>query len=124
MPYFERFEFIFFAWFCVDSETLYYTGGICTNQNSLKLGIEIPISEIRQQTEYAQAISNDLFGLFSGIDEPTSPETVAAALPTVRTKLSMVLDFLFQAKSWCDLLEKTVNSYLAEAAKSGDKEQP
>ncbi|MGN0546561.1 MAG: hypothetical protein ACI4I3_04445 [Acutalibacteraceae bacterium] len=72
--------------------------------------------------EYAQAISNDLFGLVSGIDEPTQPETVAAALPTVRTKLSMLLDFLFQAKTWCDVLEKAVNLCRPEAAESGDKE--
>ena len=121
MPYFIGLSF--FAPLCVDNETLYYIGGICTNQNSLKFGFEIPINEIRQQTEYAQAISNDLFGLFSGIDEPTPPEAVIAALPTVRTKLSMLLDFLFQAKSWCDVLEKMANSFRPEAAESGDKER-
>ena len=41
--------------------------------------------------------------------EKIEPDDFEAFHETVRTKLSMMLDFLFQAKLWCDQLTKLIN---------------
>lgn len=60
---------------------------------------EIPLSEIEQQVDYARTVCSDLFRLFS----PEEPDTefLKSEYSSVRTRLSMMLDFLFQAKLWC-----------------------
>ena len=65
-------------------------------------GKEIPFSELRTQLDYARAISSDLDEVFS----PRMPQitNILNEYATVRTKLSMLQDFLFQAKLWCDTI--------------------
>ena len=65
---------------------------------------EIPLTELRRQLDYAQTISGDIFRIYSkSVPDCDSLITEYAA---VRTKLSMILDFLFQAKLWCDIIEE------------------
>ena len=61
---------------------------------------EIPIAEIEQQVDYARTVCSDLFRLFS----PEEPDTeiIRNEYDSVRTRLSMMLDFLIQAKLWCE----------------------
>ncbi len=68
------------------------------------LSIEVPISEIEQQVEYARTVCSDLFRLFSP-EEPNT-EFLTSEYGSVRTRLSMMLDFLFQAKLWCEAINK------------------
>lgn len=65
---------------------------------------EIPLSEIEQQLDYARTVCSDLFRLFS----PEEPDTeiLTSEYGSVRTRLSMILDFLFQAKLWCDVINE------------------
>jgi len=64
---------------------------------------EIPLSELRQQLKYARVVSSDLFKIFS----PEIPDIsgMLGEYQTIRSKLSMLLDFLFQADLWCDTLD-------------------
>lgn len=64
---------------------------------------EIPVGELRQQIEYARIISGDLFNLFSGKSEKNTAAVYECSV--IEKKLSMILDFLFQAGLWCDVLE-------------------
>lgn len=64
---------------------------------------EIPAGEIRQQLEYARVIGEDLFNLFA-VKSEEKPLRECEYSAT-ETKLSMLLDFLFQAKIWCEVLE-------------------
>ena len=63
---------------------------------------EIPISELGQQLDYARTISSDICKIFSC--STPSITKILNDYETVRTKLSMLEDFLFQAKLWCDML--------------------
>lgn len=70
--------------------------------------IEIPLSEIEQQVDYARTVCSDIFRLFS----PEEPDTefLTSEYGSIRTRLSMMLDFLFQAKLWCDAINReTIN---------------
>lgn len=69
---------------------------------------EIQISEIKQQVDYARTVCSDLFRLFS----PEEPDTdfLRTEYGSVRTRLSMMLDFLFQAGLWCDAINATINT--------------
>lgn len=67
-------------------------------------GTEIPVGELRQQIEYARIISGDLFNLFAGKSEKNAVR--AYEYSVIGKKLSMILDFLFQAGLWCDVLEE------------------
>ncbi len=73
------------------------------NKNYL-LQPEIPVSEIEQQVDYARTVCSDLFNLFS----PEEPDTefLVNEYGSVRTRLSMMLDFLVQAKLWCEAINK------------------
>lgn len=63
---------------------------------------EVSVSEIRQQLNYAQVICEDLFNSFaSGVPACCRKQNRG----DTATKLSMLLDFIFEAKSWCTLLE-------------------
>ena len=64
---------------------------------------EIPVGELRQQIEYARIISGDLVNLFSGKSEKNTAAVYECSV--IEKKLSMILDFLFQAGLWCDVLE-------------------
>lgn len=63
---------------------------------------EIPLAEIEQQVDYARTVCSDLFRLFS----PEEPDTefLKSEYGSVRTRISMMLDFLFQAKLWCNAI--------------------
>lgn len=61
---------------------------------------EIPVTEIRQQLEYAKVICEDLFNIFA----VKSKEKCLCGFAT-ETKLSMLLDFIHEAISWCTLLD-------------------
>ena len=63
---------------------------------------EVPLSEIEQQVDYARTVCSDLFRLFS----PEEPDTefLKSEYSSVRTRLSMMLDFLVQAKLWCNAI--------------------
>ena len=67
-------------------------------------GAEIPVGELRQQIDYARIISGDLFNLFAKKQECHS--LAAFDCSVIEKKLSMILDFLFQAGLWCDVLEE------------------
>lgn len=73
------------------------------SENNCVYENEIPVGELRQQLEYARVISGDLFNLFAAKDCDNNIKCCENAV--IETKLSMLLDFLFQAKSWCDVIE-------------------
>ena len=62
----------------------------------------LSIEELRQQIVYARTISGDLFNVFA-VKSSENP-LLACEYATIETKLSMLLDFLFQAKLWCDVI--------------------
>ncbi len=64
---------------------------------------EIPVSELRQQLDYARTVSRDLFKIFT--PEEPDEENLLVEYAAIRNRLSMLLDFLFQASLWCDTLE-------------------
>ena len=63
---------------------------------------EVQVYEIEQQVDYARTVCSDLFKLFSP-EEPDA-EFLKSEYVSVRTRLSMMLDFLFQAKLWCEAI--------------------
>ncbi len=65
-------------------------------------GLRIPLSELSQQLEYARTVSSDIYNVYSA-RTPRITELLNEYQP-VKTKLSMLLDFLFQAKLWCDTM--------------------
>lgn len=67
-----------------------------------KAELEIPVSELKLQLDYANTISSDLFNIFA----PQIPDIsgIIREYFSIQTKLSMLLDFIFQAKAWCDTL--------------------
>ena len=65
-------------------------------------GMRIPVSELSQQIEYARTVSSDIYNIYLE-DTPRITELLNE-YQTVRTKLSMLLDFLFQAKLWCETI--------------------
>ncbi len=69
-------------------------------QNSAVDYTEIPVTEIRQQLEYAKVICEDLFNKFA----VKSREKCLCGCAT-ETKLSMLLDFIHEAISWCTLID-------------------
>ncbi len=71
------------------------------NQKCCK-GLLVPLSELSQQLEYARTVSSDIYDVYT----PTTPKITELLneYQSVRTKISMLLDFLFQAKLWCDTI--------------------
>ena len=69
---------------------------------------EFPVFEIKQQVDYARTVCSDLFRLFSP-DEPDT-EFLRSEYGSVRTRLSMMLDFLCQAMLWCEAINETVDT--------------
>lgn len=65
-------------------------------------GVEVPVSELRQQLEYARTINQDIYNVFSR--RTPNITDILREYQNVQTKLSMMMDFLFQAKLWCDTL--------------------
>lgn len=80
------------------------TGGDSVDKKNYPLQLEVPLSEIEQQVDYARTVCSDIFRLFS----PKEPDTefLTNEYESIRTRLSMMLDFLFQAKLWCDAINK------------------
>lgn len=70
--------------------------------NCCMAGIEIPLSELGQQLDYARTTSADICEVFSC--RTPSVTDLINNYEVVRTKISMLQDFLFQAKLWCDML--------------------
>lgn len=71
-------------------------------KNCCKAELEIPVSEIKQQLNYANTIGSDLFDIFS--HQMPDVSEILSEYFAIQTKLSMLLDFIFQAKAWCDTL--------------------
>ncbi|MBE6820009.1 MAG: hypothetical protein E7516_03050 [Ruminococcaceae bacterium] len=65
-------------------------------------GLRIPLSELSQQLEYARIIGSDISAVYA-TRTPRITE-ILNEYQSVKTKLSMLLDFLFQAKLWCDTM--------------------
>ena len=65
-------------------------------------GLQIPLSELSQQLEYARTIGSDISAVYAA-RTPRVTEIINE-YQSVKTKLSMLLDFLFQAKLWCDTM--------------------
>lgn len=72
------------------------------NQKLLADYTEIPVSEIRQQLEYAQVICEDLFNMFAVKNQKLCGDCENSS---AETKLSMLLDFICEASCWCNVLE-------------------
>lgn len=70
--------------------------------NCCLAGREIPLSELSQQLDYARITSADICDIFSC--RTPSVSDLINNYEVVRTKISMLQDFLFQAKLWCDML--------------------
>ena len=70
--------------------------------NCCMTGREIPLSELSQQLDYARITSADICEIFSC--RTPSVSELLNSYEVVRTKISMLQDFLFQAKLWCDML--------------------
>ena len=64
--------------------------------------LEIPFTELRLQLEYARTTGADIEKAFSR-RTPNITELLSE-YQTIKTKLSMLQDFLFQAKLWCDTI--------------------
>lgn len=62
----------------------------------------VPLSELSQQLEYARIIGSDIYEVYSARTPRITD--ILNEYQTVKTKLSMLLDFLFQAKLWCDTM--------------------
>lgn len=72
------------------------------NKKCCKASLEIPVAELSQQIDYARTTGADICEFFAC---PTpSVSNLLANYEVMRTKISMLQDFLFQAKLWCDIL--------------------
>lgn len=63
---------------------------------------EIPVSELRQQIEYARVVSEDINKVF--LRRTPEIEKILSEYGAMRSRISMLQDFLFQAQLWCDTL--------------------
>ncbi len=72
------------------------------NQKTIADYTEIPVSEIRQQLEYAQVVCEDLFNMFAAKNQNICRDSEHSS---TETKLSMLLDFICEATCWCSILE-------------------
>ena len=70
--------------------------------NCCMAGLEVPFAELRQQLDYARTVSADICEVYSR--RTPSITELLNEYTAVRTKLSMLQDFLFQAKLWCDTI--------------------
>ena len=77
------------------------------NNNFINDGADISVGELRQQLEYARIISGDLFNLFAAT--PEKNVVAVGDYSVIGKKLSMILDFLFQAGLWCDVIENEIS---------------
>lgn len=64
--------------------------------------MQIPVSELSQQLEYARTIGSDIYNIY--LAETPRITELLNEYQSVKIKLSMLLDFLFQAKLWCDTI--------------------
>lgn len=67
-----------------------------------KKGLEIPFAELRQQLDYARTVSADIGKVY--LRRTPAITELLEEYSAVKTKLSMLQDFLFQAKLWCDTI--------------------
>lgn len=73
------------------------------NSQSCALESRIPLAEIKLQLNYARTVGNDIFNIFADTD-PNAAK-ILLEYRNIQTKLSMLLDFLFQADLWCKTIE-------------------
>lgn len=64
---------------------------------------EIPLAEIRLQLNYARTVGNDIHNVFA--DSTPDVNRILLEYRNIQTKISMLLDFLFQADLWCKTIE-------------------
>ena len=88
--------------------------------NCYLAGKEIPLSELGQQLDYARTTSADICEIFSC--RTPSVSNLLNNYEVVRTKISMLQDFLFQAKLWCDMLMSEENCPRRKCEKIGEEE--
>lgn len=77
---------------------------MCDKHDSLEM--EVTASELKQQVDYTRTVCTDLFRFFS--QDTPDPEILVTEYHAIRTKLSMMLDFLFQANLWCSHLNNQI----------------
>ena len=85
--------------------------------NCYLAGKEIPLSELSQQLDYARTTGADICEIFSC--RTPSVSDLINNYEVVRTKISMLQDFLFQAKLWCDMLMPDENCPQRKREKTG-----
>ena len=84
------------------SISLHFMKGDDTMEKKCCQGLRIPLSELSQQLEYARTVSSDIYDVYSARTPRITD--LLNEYQSVKTKLSMLLDFLFQAKLWCDTM--------------------
>lgn len=89
-----------FAPQCVDVET---QGGYFMKEKECISQTEIPLAEIRLQLNYARTVGNDIHNVFA--DSTPDANRILLEYRNIQTKLSMLLDFIFQADLWCKTIE-------------------
>ncbi len=80
---------------------------------------EVPLSELAQQLEYARIICADINEVYS--EETPQVTKLINEYHTVHTKLSMLTDFLFQAKLWYDTVTEDANKGCCSPEKNHDR---
>ncbi len=90
-----------------DKRTRKIEGGGFLKVKNNALETEVAVSELRQQLSYSRTVCGDIFKIFSA-DEPDS-EQLVTEYHAIRNRLSMMLDFLFQANLWCNSLDKHIS---------------
>ena len=65
-------------------------------------GLYIPLTELRQQINYARTVSADIKKIY--FRRTPSITELLNEYSAVRNKISMLEDFLFQAALWCDTI--------------------
>lgn len=71
-------------------------------KNKCCSGLKVPVTELRLQLDYARTVGTDIYGFFD--NRIPNVTDILNEYQTLHTKLSMLLDFLFQAKLWCDTI--------------------
>lgn len=81
---------------------------------------EIPLAELRRQLDYAQTVSSDIFRIYSR--STPDLDLLLNEYAAVSIKLSMLLDFIFQAKLWCDSIDSNAQNQSKQRRKNENKD--
>ncbi len=82
--------------------------------------VEVPLNELAQQLEYARTICSDI-NEFYYEDNPEITKLMSE-YRNIRTKLSMLMDFLFQAKLWYDTVAPDTSLFPHNNINDNEKE--